>query len=112
MPLGIIIFILILIVSVVTLFIAVSFFINPQEKKLAIIKPMSLSTLYVSLLGLCTGLATSFKIASIQSGEQEIIEISPNFLKAITESFVPPIVGFTFLSIIWLFVAIGMRKYQ
>jgi hypothetical protein len=104
--LGIIITLFIFVLGAVTLGVSVSFLINPSERKLGLIKPLSNATTFATILGFVSGLAVTFHFLS-QSGEK-----MPGLVAGgVSESLIPAVIGFALLAISWCAVSMGMRKH-
>ena len=104
--LGIMITLFIFVLGAITLGVAVSFSINPSERKLGFIKPLSNATIFASILGFVSGLAIAFYHLS-QSAEKMAHIVAGG----VSESLIPAAIGFALLSIAWCAVSLGMRKH-
>jgi hypothetical protein len=95
--------------SLVTLGIGISYAITPGERKLGMLRPMSVATLFSILSGVCAGLGASFLAVSESTnviGSQE----SAHLFAGLAEASVPAVFGFTVLAVSWLLAAVGMRR--
>lgn len=92
----------------VGLFLGGSHALRPGERKLSILRPLSLSTLFASLLGFTSGLAATVK------GVMPEGEAPPNLavlvMTGIGESLCNLILGLALLTLAWLLVAVGQRR--
>ena len=82
--------------------------IRPSDHRLALMRPLSLAAIFASvtnlLLGLVNGLHASAMVA--QPGTSNL----PPAGVVMAEALIPSFVGFSFLTVAWLLVAIAMRK--
>ena len=99
----------ILIVGGAAVYVAGSYAYKPEERKLSLIRPLSLSTVFATLAGMAAGLGST---AHYISSRPEITgdEISRTFLGGFYELLRNPILGFGLLMAAWLLVAVGMRR--
>jgi len=84
----------------------IAYLVSPSERRLALIRPISLAALFSGLAGLMLGFINMLK--GVWSAEAEvnwrIIAIGG------AESLVPLTLAFGALTFTWLCVAIGMRR--
>ena len=97
-----------LLVAVVPTIMGVGYAIWPTESKLALMRPLSLASLFGALAGFVAGLING--IQSVAERDQSIT--SGAFLAGVCESLVPLFVSFGSLTVAWLLVALGMRRHQ
>ena len=97
-----------LLISVVPLVMGVMFAIRPDERRLALMRPLSLAGIFASICTMLSGIANGLQSVSMA----EALDISTFRLAAVvlSESVVPAFLGFGFLTLAWLSVAVGMRK--
>jgi hypothetical protein len=102
---------LILVLGLLSLGLAASFAVRPAERKLNILRPLSLATVF-SILG-----AISADIGTVMKRVPQLPEFtgSPDvrlalYTSGIGESMVPAILGFTVLSLVWILAAVGFRR--
>ena len=86
--------------------VAVSYAFRPTERKLALMRPLSLSSIFAAVASLVAGWATVLHGAAATpvwspQGVQRLLMGS-------SETLIPVFVTFAFLSVAWLFVAVGM----
>ena len=98
---------LILVLGLLTLAVAVSFAVTPTERKLSMIRPLSLATVFSVLGGIAADLGATMKALS---SSPEYMASPAALLAGIGESMVPGILGFTLLSLAWLVAAAGLRR--
>ncbi len=102
---------LILVLGLLSLGLAVSFAARPAERKLNILRPLSLATVF-SILG-----AIAADLGVVMKRVPQLPDFTSNpdlrvalYTSGIGESMVPAILGFTILSLVWLVAAIGYRR--
>ena len=113
MTLGIIIGVLIILLGIVSVGLGISFAMKPSEVKLGLIRPLSIATTYCSIVGVISGLS----VVLHNLGEMSKHNTSGNSLPyeiivgGVAESLIPGLIGFSFLTIVWISVSLGMRKH-
>ena len=86
---------------------AIAYAIRPTERKLMLMRPLSLASIFAAVCSFSVGVATALKYAA----DKGITVESLNGMTAgLSESFIPPFVAFAFLSVAWLLVALGLRR--
>jgi hypothetical protein len=80
--------------------------IRPTPGKLALLRGLTLATVFAVLSGVGANLSTTFRYAS---GVAEV-ERGAVVLQGMAESLAPTILGFTMLALAWLAGATGMRR--
>ena len=98
---------LILVLGLLTLGAAGSFAVRPAERKLSMIRPLSLATMFSVLGGIAADLGATLKNVS---ASPEYASSPAALMAGIAESMVPAILGFTLLSLAWLVAAAGLRR--
>jgi len=98
-----------LVVGLVALWLGLSFALRPAERKLAMLRPLSLAVTLASISAMVSGLAASFtRVADLAPGGGPT---PPGLLMAgLAESMVAGAVGFALLAVAWLLVGVGMRR--
>lgn len=103
---------LILVLGLLSMGLAASFAFRPAERKLNILRPLSLATVF-SILS-----ATAADIGVVMKRVPQLPEFTSNpdlraalYTSGIGESMVPAILGFTLLSLVWLLAAVGYRRF-
>jgi hypothetical protein len=87
---------------------SVLFVLKSDLRKLAMIRALSLATVFAIAAGLCANVAAVLTFAS-RGSEPDLHLI---ITAGLAESLAPGILGFTMLSISWLLVAVGTRRVQ
>ena len=95
-----------LLVSAAPLAMATAFAMRPNERRLALMRPLTLAGIFAAVANTCLGFANSFVGFS---------RAAPNILPGVyyanfAETMVVPFVSFVLLSLAWLCVALGMRR--
>lgn len=99
----------VLILGLATLAAAILFVARRELGKLALVRALSLATLFAIASGLCANVAAVMTYATDHALEGELVEV---VMHGLAESLAPGILGFTMLSISWLLVAVGTRRAQ
>jgi hypothetical protein len=92
----------------VPLVMAVVYVIGPTERRLALMRPLSLAGLFAALAGGTVGLLNSLLI--IGAAPALSAELYQRMAVGASESLVPVFVGFGCLTVAWLLVAVGMGR--
>jgi hypothetical protein len=79
--------------------------IAPNEKRLALMRPLSLAAIFAGLSSLLLGLANAF-----MAGARAAQSAHPPFLQMVAESLIPAFMAFSFLTVAWVCVAIATRR--
>jgi hypothetical protein len=91
--------------GVVPLGMGIVYAIWPNEQRLAVMRPLSLATIFAALSGTTLGLLNVLK--GIGAGQAvEWSRISPS----LAESLVPMLFGFSCLAATWICVAMGLWR--
>ena len=97
-----------LLVDVVPLIMAVLYAIRPTERRLALMRPLSLAGLFGGLAGTIGGFGAVLRGVGVT---QEITAVARQRIALGTsETLVPLFVGLSCLTAAWLLVAVGMRR--
>ncbi|MBW2704482.1 MAG: hypothetical protein JRF33_27000, partial [Deltaproteobacteria bacterium] len=81
---------------------AVALAIKPSERKLALLRPMSLATIFMVLSGLASNLAAVGKNCAMTPGISDQPDLHKFVLLGIGESMAPAILGFSLLALSWM----------
>ena len=76
--------------------------------KLALVRALTLATVFAIAAGLCANVAAVMTYAAGQTEVATHVVV----LQGLSESLAPGVLGFTLLSISWLLVAVGTRRAQ
>lgn len=97
-----------LLVSAIPMILGIAFALRPNERWLALMRPLSLAGIFAAVSNLFLGLANALHwLASPNPGDPSTIRVAAIGL---SEAAVFPFASFAFLTVAWLSVAIGMRK--
>jgi hypothetical protein len=94
--------------GLVPLIMAIIYAINPTERNLALMRPMSLAGLFSALSGGVMGFLTILR--GIGATPELTHESYRRIATAAAEALVPTFFGFACLSVAWLLVAVGMSR--
>ncbi len=86
---------------------SIAYAIRPTERKLSLIRPLSLAGIFAALCSFAVGIATALKGPADAGISPESLRV---MLEGLSESFIPPFVAFAFLAVAWLLVAAGLRR--
>jgi hypothetical protein len=97
-----------LLISAAPLVMALSFAFWPSERKLALMRPLSLAGTYAAvaniMLGLLNGLVGLARPAAAETPAVQRVAVE------LAQGIVPAFVAFALLAAAWVCVALGMRK--
>jgi hypothetical protein len=96
-----------LLLTFTPLVMAVAYVIRPSERRLALMRPLSLAGLFAALTGAAIGFINVFVGLGRRGFNAEMYTISAI---GSAESLVPLFVGFGCLTVSWLLVAAGMGR--
>ena len=77
-------------------------------RKLALVRALTLATVFAIATGLCANVAAVMTHAA----DRTDFAVSVVVMQGLAESLAPGVLGFTLLSISWLLVAVGTRRAQ
>ena len=86
----------------------IAYVIAPSERRLALLRPISLAALFAGLAGLLLGFINILKAIWSVEGAVEW----RNVAVGAAESMVPLLLAFGSLTFAWLCIAVGMRRTQ
>ena len=97
-----------MVVSLLPFGVAVVYMLRPSERLLALMRPLSLATIFAALTTMLSGLSNVFRtIPKTQTATgYDVAWIA----HGLSETFTPNFVAFSFLTAAWLCVAAGMRR--
>jgi hypothetical protein len=93
-------------VCVLPLTMGIVYAIWPTEQRLALMRPLSLATVFASIAGVASGFINELVFVS----RSETITFSPQVAIGTAESLVPLFSGFGCLTVAWLCVTIGLWR--
>ena len=94
-------------VGVIPLGFGVAYAIRPNEHRLAIMRPVSLATIFAALCGLVAGVANVLRNVAVR----ETPLLTGVGALGLSEALVPMFVGFGCLTVAWLCVAAGLWRH-
>ena len=97
-----------MLIPVGTLGVAVAYAVRPDERRLGLMRPLSLATIFAGLCAFTVGAVNVFRHIGITSAPSP--EDWQKVALGTAESLVPLFVAFGCLTIAWLAVALGMRR--
>lgn len=97
-----------LLVPVLALAMSVTYAIWPDERRLALMRPLSLAAIFAALCGVSIGTVTILQgigvAATMSADSWRLVALGAS------EAVVPLFVTFGSLTVAWLLVALGMRR--
>jgi len=86
----------------------IAYAVNPTERKLALMRPLSLAGIFAAVCSFSVGIASALSgTAAAGPVTADGIQV---MLAGLGEAFIPPFAAFAFLSVAWLMVAVGLRR--
>ena len=95
-------------VAVATIAVAIACAIRPDERRLALMRPLSLATIFAALCTFSGGLASL--LSGIAATENITATGWRNLAMGAAETFAPLFSAFGCLTIAWVLVAVGTRR--
>jgi hypothetical protein len=97
-----------LIVSLAPLIAGIVYAIRPDERRLALMRPLSLAGIFAAVSSLLLGMTNALEAIS-RSGTDVATGFKPA-ASMLAEAMIPSFVGFACLTVAWLCVAAAIRK--
>lgn len=97
------------VIALLLLGISVSFAVRPTERKLGILRPLSLSLVF-ALLGITFAGIANLLVALGRTSFPEGKESVQLLLSGLSEGLIPGIVGFAVLAVAWALAALGLKR--
>ena len=94
-----------LLIGIAPLFFAIAYALRPAERKLALMRAVSLSATFAALGGLAVGFMAILRGLGVSPNPT-----MRNVYMGMSEALVPVFVNFGFLAVAWLLVAAGMIR--
>ena len=95
-----------LVIAVVPMLMGVVYAVWPTEARLALMRPLSLASLFAGLAGFTTGLVNMLRGVSLSMPTVQ----HDHVLIGMAEALVPLLLAFGCLTVGWLCVALGMSR--
>src|SRR5262245_53817565 len=97
-------------VSLVPLFVAVTYMFRPSERTLALMRPLTTATVFAALNTFFSSLAAGFRnLPSHRTADGYELDW---LMHGLAETVTPMFVACGFLAMAWLCVAVGMRRHS
>lgn len=87
---------------------SIAYAVRPTERKLALMRPLTLAAIFAAVCSSSVGVATALKFAGAAAGSDP--KHMGVMLMGLSESLIPPFVAFAFLAVSWLLVTVGMKR--
>ena len=97
----------ILIVGLAAVVTAAGFAFRPQERTLAVLRPLSASTAFATVSAMLAGAAMALKNGADGALSGEALTL---LVAGLAESAVAGVLGFALLAVAWLLAAVGFRR--
>jgi len=94
-----------LVVAVIPLVMGVIYAVRPSEGRLALMRPLSLASLFAGLAGLLSGLVNILRGIAVTPGYP-----NERIALGLSEALIPLFVAFGCLTVGWLCVALGLTR--
>jgi hypothetical protein len=85
---------------------AMAFALRPNERWLALMRPLTMAGIFAAVANTALGFANTFVGLSRRGGDVQL----GHYYAMLAESTVVPFVSFVLLSLAWLCIALGMRR--
>ena len=96
-----------MLVSLIPIGVAIADLVRPTERKLVLMRPVSLGTIFGALCGVASAAAYIFQALAVSAAGNISM---PRVYAGLAEVFVPVFVSFGLLAVAWLLVAAGMLR--
>jgi hypothetical protein len=97
-----------LLISATPMILGIAFALRPNERSLALMRPLTLAGIFAGVSNLFLGLANALQwLASPNPGDPSSLRVAA---VGLSEAAILPFAAFAFLTVAWLGVAIGMRR--
>jgi len=97
-----------LLIGLAPMVMAVAYAIRPSEQRLALMRPLSLASIFAALSGLLVGVTAV--LVGVGATDDASAQAWRRSAVGLAEALVPPFVTFAFLAVAWIGVALGMRR--
>jgi len=96
-----------MLVSVIPVGAAIAYAIRPTERRLVLMRPVSLGVVFAAICALASGASSICQyLAETSAGGVDL----PRVYAGLAETFLPAFVSFGFLAVAWLLTAVGMLR--
>ncbi len=84
--------------------------VRPSERRLALMRPLSLAGIFAALCDLLVGLANALRsIAATNSLDTSSVRLGA---LALSDALIPMFIAFACLTVAWLCVALGLTRHS
>jgi hypothetical protein len=90
---------------------AIVYAIRPTERKLALMRPLSLASIFAAICSFSQGMAQVLQGVGA-SAPFDATDVPGSVFMGLSETFVPLFLAFAFLAVAWLLVAVGLRRQE
>lgn len=98
-----------LIVSLAPLIAGIVYAVRPNERRLALMRPLSLAGIFAAVSSLLLGLVNALEAIGAPRGSDATANF-PQAARMLAEAMIPSFVGFACLTVAWLCVAAAIRR--
>jgi uncharacterized membrane protein YedE/YeeE len=89
---------------------ALAYAIRPTERRLALMRPLSLASIFAALCSFFVGIGNVLEGAAATS--EWSISARGHMLMGLSETIIPLFMAFAFLAVAWLLVAVGHQRME
>jgi hypothetical protein len=98
---------LLVVLAVSAIIVGAAVAIAPGERRLGLLRPLTLGTTFAALAAVLGGIAVAFRNLHMSGGTDEGLSVA---WAGIAEAMVPGIIAFTALAVAWGLATLGMRR--
>jgi len=98
------------VIALLLLSVAISFAVRPTERKLGILRPLSLALVFALISTMFGGFANLFWAAVNRTSFPEGRESVHVMLNGLAEAMIPGMMGFAILAVVWGLAALGFKR--
>jgi hypothetical protein len=99
-----------LLIGLAPMAMGIAYAIRPGERRLALMRPLSLSSIFAALCSMLAGVIAM--LTAIGADADPSGAMWRRGTVGLAESLVPPFLTFAFLVVAWISVAVGMRRQR
>ncbi len=86
----------------------VAYAVRPTERKLALMRPLSLASIFAAICSFTHGMATVLRGLAASGPGVDMAAV----YRGISDTLIPLFVANAFLAVAWLLVTVGMRRQE
>lgn len=98
------------VIALLLLSVAISFAVRPTERKLGVLRPLSLALVFALISTIFGGFANVLWAAVNRTSFPEGRDSVHLMLNGLAEGMVPGMVGFAILGVVWGLAALGLKR--